>query len=559
MSQIVPGHTNEIQVKKSPAKKIPGAPGKYNLVEKKKRKVRSGKKRGPQEQFIFHLKLEEQKKKRAKQQTRNTMPQPFIPTIPNYTPPVLPQQILPRQHGIIPTTQPQSQPFQTQSNEKFSTAQTMNYSPTLNQTINPNIPLTSQNIPPAHLQQFSNQFNQSFNPQDFYNQILQNYHPTSSVKSPQFHRQTTQTVLPQNQSTLPSKQQKIEEPEELNLQNYRFPLTTDNQTQNQTRNIPLDTSEEREIQNTTQLHQATINYQRQRRNSIIYSIVTGLHQAKSPTTVTLTDGCIVKTNEAFCVLLGYTAKQLESTMIQNIIHPDDKNINNLLLLQMLAANSDTCTHDIRLVTGSRRVIKVVQEVCCIRNNNGIPQWLVTRMTSHQLLDEYVPEDKMNYQRCICHHKSDCDRVLFNEEPAPFCEMFVGVLERLFGLSQPTCFFDAESVILWNNDSFDTLFGVKGRPFIGRKATEIDHMKGTAMEILTKSVLQEQPPTLECQFVPTTCPSLGKKLAVRCYGQRIDKQDGSLFGYLWLFAIISHDDDTGTEILQQQSPLDSFTT
>lgn len=112
-------------------------------------------------------------------------------------------------------------------------------------------------------------------------------------------------------------------------------------------------------------------------------------------------------------------------------------------------------------------------------------------------------------------------------------MFLGVLERLLATLGPSCFHDQESKILWNNDAFDSLFEVTNRGLVGRRIIELESTRGTALDTLTRAVLKDLPEQLEAQVLQ------GKNIgvaALKCIAQRVSKQDGLLFGYLWLFSI-----------------------
>lgn len=365
---------------------------KFNLVEKKKRRMRTGKKNGPQETFIFHLKLEEQKKSK-KQKTQNN-PQPKSPT----------------------STKPEP----------------------INQ---------------VQKQQF-----------------IPNYLPQPFQKE-----ELTPTL------------------DEISLK-----LETEFKS-----------------------------------NSKLDSYISGLEKTNEPLFVSLLDGCILKVNSVFTKLIEYTSEEMESTMIQNIIHPDDKNQANILILQMLSTNSDSVTHDVRYMTPFGRVILCVQEVTAIRNQYQSVQWLSYKILSSKQLEEIVRGDRIGVQSCVCDHKS---QYYMDEKYESFEELFCMSLERFFYISQPCCFYDHSGLILWNNDSFDQLFGGKERQFVNKKTSEIEAIKGTAMDILAKSVLEEQPEKLECQFVPQS-NLITKKMSVKCSGYKFEQSDSSLFGYLWVFEIL----------------------
>jgi PAS domain S-box-containing protein len=396
-------------------------PPNYNLVERKKRKNRGGHKNGPQDGFIFHLKLEEEKKSKRQKNQQN------------------------QQRGV-----------QGPSTNQYAPQPTYD--------------------PPPHLQNLQQQIQPPY--------TVQNYTPTDSIP-------------------------------------FLFTPTVD--------------------------HTHTVVLENSRDNKVVAGILSRLDTVSSPSMLCCTDGCIIKVNDDFSKIIGYTSEELESTMLQNFSHPDDKVASNILVLQLIASNSDSVTHDVRYVTPEGKVVFVVQEVMGIRNIHGHFQWLVYKITKEGSLGEIVGHDRMRIQNCYCNHKISNQSLIVDEVDHSFEEMFGNALERFFHLAQPCCFYDLTATILWNNDSFDQLFGGKPKQFVNKKTTEIDEMKGTAMDILAKSVLEEQPEKLECQFVPQITDPV-KKMAVKCCGQRIDKGDGSLLGYLWIFEILDPSENQGSELI-----------
>lgn len=102
-------------------------------------------------------------------------------------------------------------------------------------------------------------------------------------------------------------------------------------------------------------------------------------------------------------------------------------------------------------------------------------------------------------------------------------------------NQPAMFFDTNGAIAWNNPAFDSLLGVSGRPFVGRKVLEIAELKSTPIELMTRSILVDQQDKLEAQISPTNLPALGSR-QLKCYAQKIPNIHGGCYGYLWFFAV-----------------------
>lgn len=274
-------------------------------------------------------------------------------------------------------------------------------------------------------------------------------------------------------------------------------------------------------------------------NSTIKTLLGKLENISSPSFLCCVDGCIIKANEAFAKLTGYTTEELESTLIQSLIHPDDKNSCNTVILQLLTTNSESVSHDVRYCDLQGQTFFSNQEILAIKNDHGNMQWLLYKLKNIDTLKEIVRPEQMTVQRCACGHRTIGMPLTIGENDQKFEDWMITTLDRLFHLDQPFCFIDKYAVIIWNNLAFDRLFGQSvPKQFISKKASEVEQMKGTAMEILAHSVLEDPPETLECQFYPQGRPgNITKKLAVKCLGQRVDKQENLLLGYLWSFELL----------------------
>ena len=422
-----------------------------NLVEKKKRKQRSGKKRGPQEQYIFQFKMEEPKKLKRQKHQQNFVKQD--------------NQV------ILPHLQQQQQ------------QQTNGYQ------------LNDEN-------EIIDLFKQPTNPNKNVNDLFSSSYERNG-----------------------------EEANKLSL-NLSFNQEDD------------EVEDEDEDDETNQL--LSLSFQKEQPKSllplgedniVITNLISNLKQTNGKYFVTLLDGCFVSVTNSFATLVGYTIEELESTKYPNIIHPYDRNMLSILIVKMLTSENESCTHDIRVVEPSGQVNLIVQEINAIRNKHGQFQWLVYKILSQKPTIEIVNHDIMNenYLSCYSNHQSKRDKLLINFPKFSFEILLFNTLQYLFHSSQPTCFYDSESTILWNNSSFDTLFGGQNQSFIGLKAIELDSIKGTAMEVLTKSIIEEKPSELECQFIPTSTES--KKVAVKCVGHKIDIQYNNDHGFLWFFTIL----------------------
>jgi hypothetical protein len=380
----------------------------YNLVEKKKRKVRCGKEAGPQDQFMFHLKLEHETKKKRK----NT-----------------------RRKAAKPEEPQQQQPLHQQIRS-----------------------------PPQQQQQQS---------------------------APVVPRGTTASI---------------------------------------TMNQPLSAAPIVSV--TSHPQQLTPM------NGVISSIVDAIAQDNNvvPTIVTMVDGCVLKANNALNKLLASSngLPTPQRTMVHNILHPEDMSIHHIQLLKLLASNSDTSKYEIRMVNVDCRAIKVTMEVVCIRNDNALPQWLVIRVLSAMETNEFVRPELINQQQCSCQNHRQQDITPLPE--LTLDEMYLGELESKLFNGPPAVFMDNTGSISWNNSSFDQMFGISGRPFIGKNILEVSEMKGTPIELLSRAVLADQQEKWEAHISPTNIPSLGSK-ALKFMIQRISNTTDGTHGYLWLFSIV----------------------
>lgn len=95
--------------------------------------------------------------------------------------------------------------------------------------------------------------------------------------------------------------------------------------------------------------------------------------------ITDVDGQIVQTNDAFCLLLGYSESSLHGRAIASLIHTDDRAIDSHVLRELLVGlrRSDVITK--RFVHADGREIWGDVNLSVIREDNGTPAFIV-RMT-----------------------------------------------------------------------------------------------------------------------------------------------------------------------------------
>jgi PAS domain S-box-containing protein len=108
------------------------------------------------------------------------------------------------------------------------------------------------------------------------------------------------------------------------------------------------------------------------------------------------DGHFLKVNAVFCGILGYSAEALLNKTIQDILYPDDLELDRDYQNQLLAANLATYEIQKRCVRASGRVIWTQQNVSLIRDGDGLPirfifqiQDITVRRLDEALLQESV--------------------------------------------------------------------------------------------------------------------------------------------------------------------------
>nr|CAG4712635.1 unnamed protein product [Naegleria fowleri] len=547
---------------------------KYNLVEKKKRKMRCGKKRGPQEEFIFHLKLEQDKKKKrrnakllanaaaAQQQQQQQPTSSSSSSLPNAasstsvsnskassseTPSKQKKssssslggtELKTKQRKTTKKIEATKKSKSTENAEAMAQSSSNNTGTTTESNTAPISSSTPSlsSLPPS---MGSNNFINNI-PSDL---LMPKLTPSTNVNSTTITPSSSSTGNFLNEELDYSSWQDV--PQFPEISNPYPPLQQkpkgcfygDKSRGKKVHKVPISQSSSR-LQ--------IINHRK--KNSVIGSIIDILGDDKSimnhtiPSMVTLLDGFIVKVNEAMKDMLGFSnVGEIEfQAMVQNFLHPQDVIKHDILLLQMLSTNTDSCKHPIRFVNRIGKCVLLATEFCCIRNELGLPQWIVIRLSQPNLkisnIEEYVPQSQLEFLRPDYDLNVITRESLLQDSSFTFQQMFLKILERLFGSKQPTCFYDRNAVILWNNERFDNLFSANRKSFFGRRLYDIPEMKGTIMEILANTVLLDLPDKLEAQMSPDSSQSSESNLKMNCYGQKVTESNGSVFGYVWMFSI-----------------------
>ncbi|KAL9649661.1 hypothetical protein ABK040_003338 [Willaertia magna] len=609
---------------------------KYNLVEKKKRKMRCGKKRGPQEQFIFHLKLEQDKRKKRKnknqQQTLGTVASTTtlsssqsngnVPGLINTEPITVQNNIMPLSGnlGVHPQATSNNNNISStvisNNNNSHPPLKRANSSSTsLGTTIKTKQRKATKKVEAAKTKLLKTPSNSSIqsnnskvssanNTNDNINSSFENFLDNDEIEKLWDEVQPQYGIDP-----LPSIINNKSNNTLLQQQRPRGCYYGDKSKTKKVQRIPVSQTNPRQ--------QIIGNYRKKGTNPVISSLMNILNDNNDsfnftiPCAITLLDGLIIKVNEAMKEMIGFKfLNEMENCkMIQSFIHPNDLMKNDLFLLQMLSTNNDTGKNSIRFVNRNGRASSFLMEVTYIRNDMGLPQWVVLRILnnegininannevinqSYMNLDLYYTEqltiDEMNdLNQFVNRNKADLyptinvgHDILANNRVNSFQQLFINLLDRLFLSKQPTCFYDRNGTILWNNERFESLFKVKRKSFIGRKVFDISEMKNSVIEFLAQSVLAEFPEKLEAQSMIQNVVTISKstnmpvnnKCKVHCYGQKVTEGNGSILGYVWLFSIIPdttenemssntalNEENTSlqqVQYIQQQLPEESF--
>ncbi len=87
-------------------------------------------------------------------------------------------------------------------------------------------------------------------------------------------------------------------------------------------------------------------------------------------TVSATDGRLLRTNEAFCRIVGYSAEELAEIDVFSITHPDDVDENRRLYAQMLSGEIPSFVIEKRYIHRDERIVWVKSSVSVLRDSGG---------------------------------------------------------------------------------------------------------------------------------------------------------------------------------------------
>jgi PAS domain S-box-containing protein len=95
--------------------------------------------------------------------------------------------------------------------------------------------------------------------------------------------------------------------------------------------------------------------------------------------LTTVEGTWIKTNSAYCQILGYTAEELTQLKFQDITHPDDLPVNLNNYQRLLAGEMNGYTMEKRYIHKSGKQIWVNVSVSLARNKNGEPWYFFVQL------------------------------------------------------------------------------------------------------------------------------------------------------------------------------------
>lgn len=82
------------------------------------------------------------------------------------------------------------------------------------------------------------------------------------------------------------------------------------------------------------------------------------------------NGSWIKVNEALCNMLGYTQQELLHSNFRNVTHPDDLNVSNDYVEQLLLGEKNYCAFDKRYVHKLGSTIWASITVSVVRDQAG---------------------------------------------------------------------------------------------------------------------------------------------------------------------------------------------
>lgn len=428
---------------------------KKSLVEREKRKLRMNKERGPEERYIFHMKLEEEGRKKGKGRRKRDAANPSEMT-----------------QASKPDPDPEAQ----------------------------------QRFPPKTIIQHSHNDKQTYNHRPEIDLSLISSIDMGYDGTPTPSPQSSTSEITQTSSTL------------------EFPLLppTIEQSSMLDSSFPHNSRGDDGHSTTAPSHV-----------SIIEALMQAMDMSIPPTLISLTDGCIIKCNIPFCNLLVQPLLSIESTLVQNLIHPEDRPQYHFLLMQVLSNSAEVAPLNVRLLDHNRRAIRVHFEVCSILNCQMLPQWLVFRAISHTQLNEVVPLPIISLVGCKYMHLLRKSDILVGRYQLPFVEMFGCVLDNAFA-DASACFFVDGGLIQWCNEQFAKILGVTSPE--GSRFSDMSSAHDLGLVKFVMEALQNGEEKLEIESAPLRLSSQ-QEVTVKLLFQRVSKADGGLLGHILVLVLI----------------------
>jgi PAS domain S-box-containing protein len=113
------------------------------------------------------------------------------------------------------------------------------------------------------------------------------------------------------------------------------------------------------------------------------------HAAVGLTQVGL-DGRWLLLNDRYCQIVGYEKEELLGLSLEDITHPEDREVDRVYLRQLLAREIATCSLEKRYIRKDRSVVWVNITVTLVRDEAGEPQYFLTAaedITRRKALEE----------------------------------------------------------------------------------------------------------------------------------------------------------------------------
>ena len=123
------------------------------------------------------------------------------------------------------------------------------------------------------------------------------------------------------------------------------------------------------------------------------------------TGIAITDwqGVLQECNPAFCALLGYTEKELQTLDFVSLIHPEDREANLVHVRRLQVGEIPSFEIENRYIHKNGEPVWVRKFVSVLHGEEGEPTHLialVTNVTERKLAEEAIKESEMRYRRIV---------------------------------------------------------------------------------------------------------------------------------------------------------------